>query len=110
MPGKALRVEADILQDFCQLLRTDALRDLPPETELTEIPAALAEKRLDAFGCGECVRSPLWEYARSAARGLADPGSGLAARECSGHRVCNGAVWKIAEVFASRIACLRESK
>jgi 2-polyprenyl-3-methyl-5-hydroxy-6-metoxy-1,4-benzoquinol methylase/glycosyltransferase involved in cell wall biosynthesis len=41
---KGTRVEADSLQDFCQLLRTDALRDLPPETGLTEIPIALRQK------------------------------------------------------------------
>ncbi|MCD6293683.1 MAG: class I SAM-dependent methyltransferase, partial [Deltaproteobacteria bacterium] len=41
---KGARVETDVLQDFCQLLRTDALRDLQPETKLTEIPSALREK------------------------------------------------------------------
>ena len=49
---KGTRVVTDSLQDFCQLLRTDALRDLPPETGLTEIPAALREKgwRLSVAG------------------------------------------------------------
>lgn len=41
---KGTRVETDVLQDFCQLLRTEALCDLQPETELTEIPSALREK------------------------------------------------------------------
>ena len=41
---KGSRVEVDVLQDFCQLLRTDALRDLHPETALAEIPAALRQK------------------------------------------------------------------
>ena len=41
---KGNRVEVDVLQDFCQLLRTDALRDLDPETALAEIPAALRQK------------------------------------------------------------------
>jgi len=41
---KGARVEAGVLQDFCQLLRTDALRDLPPETGLAEIPTALRQK------------------------------------------------------------------
>ncbi len=41
---KGTRVETDVLQDFCQLLRTEALRDLQPETELTEIPSALRKK------------------------------------------------------------------
>ena len=40
---KGTRVETDFLQDFCQLLRTDALRDLKSETELKEIPSALRE-------------------------------------------------------------------
>ncbi|MBW2708391.1 MAG: methyltransferase domain-containing protein [Deltaproteobacteria bacterium] len=41
---KGTRVEADVLQDFCLLLRADALHDLQPETKLTEIPAAFREK------------------------------------------------------------------
>jgi len=41
---KGTRVETDVLQDFCLLLRTEALRDLQPETELTEIPSALRKK------------------------------------------------------------------
>jgi 2-polyprenyl-3-methyl-5-hydroxy-6-metoxy-1,4-benzoquinol methylase len=41
---KGTRVETDVLQDFCQLLRTEALRDLQPETALTEIPSALRKK------------------------------------------------------------------
>ena len=41
---KGTCAETGVLQDFCQLLRTDALLDLPSETELTEIPSALREK------------------------------------------------------------------
>lgn len=40
---KGTRLETDVLQDFCQLLRTDALHDLQSDTELTEIPSALRE-------------------------------------------------------------------
>ena len=41
---KGARVETDVLQDFCQLLRTDALHDLKSDTELSGIPSALREK------------------------------------------------------------------
>lgn len=41
---KGTRVETDVLQDFCQLLRTDALHDLKSDTELPEISSALREK------------------------------------------------------------------
>lgn len=49
---KGTRMEANVLQDFCQLLRTEALHDLPLETELTEISSALREKgwRLSVAG------------------------------------------------------------
>jgi 2-polyprenyl-3-methyl-5-hydroxy-6-metoxy-1,4-benzoquinol methylase len=45
-------VETDLLEDFCLFLRTDALLDLPMETELAKIPSALAERgwRLSVAG------------------------------------------------------------
>jgi len=41
---KGTRFEAEALEDFCLLLRTDALRDIPPVTELAQIPSALRKK------------------------------------------------------------------
>ncbi len=36
--------EAEALEDFCLLLRTEALHDVPSETQLAKIPAALRKK------------------------------------------------------------------
>ncbi len=41
---KGDRIAADVLQDFCLLLRTEALLDVHPETELSEIPSEMRKK------------------------------------------------------------------